>query len=258
MSAVTGATVVVHLVRHGETATYGADAGLTPRGREQAAERGRALAAEVPHDVLLGVEYAPTERARETAEVLLAAYLDGAPFPDPVSATDFRNLQVYVGPDARPMEPTAARALLIGDDGKPADAGTGIGTGWMIEARRFWTAHEQDGDAMGFWLTTPLLWHESPAQVVRRMVGAMLRRAATAERAGHVVVAGHSGCLRALVAWASGTDHGEPENAAELAVTVHPAGERLVVRYLGNAWTMPVPAGLGMNGVDLPRPEPCG
>lgn len=236
-------TVILHLVRHGETTTYGADAGLTALGRQQAAARGRALAAQIPAESLLGVVHAPTERARETAQVLLDAYLDDLPqgtaprLSDPVPAPEFRNLQVYVGPDGRSMEPTAARALLTA-----TDRGDEPDEGWMIEARRFWAVHERSGDTMGFWLTTPLLWHESPAQVVGRLVRAMLACRDSADRDGHLVVAGHSGCLRALVAWASGVDHGEPDNAAEVVITIPAAGDRIVVGYQAGTWAMPVPA----------------
>ncbi|MFI5612602.1 histidine phosphatase family protein [Amycolatopsis sp. NPDC051903] len=216
--------MIVHLVRHGETASYDEDAGLTDRGVEQSRARAEKLAAGLPGGAAVAVGYAPTERARRTAEVLhstlgrFSLRLGACEV-----APEFRNLGLRV--DGRDVEPTQARALL-------ATAGE---EGWAEESRRFWTAHEA-GDAMGFWLHTPLLWHEPPGDVVRRFLTAAA--AATGE---HLVVATHSGCLRAVVAWAAGRDLGEPDNAEEVVLTT--AGGSAGVTYRGETWQHPLPLG---------------
>lgn len=219
---------VVRLVRHGETASYDHDAGLTPRGERQASEYGARLARSLGPGTAVQVCHAPTERARATAETVCAAGLEVAGFR---CEDGFRNLAVLV--DGRELDPTQARAVLL--------SSAGAGGGWAVEARRFWRAHE-DGDAMGFWLRTPLLWHESPASVVRRLLATCVSVAGD----GLVVAATHSGCLRALVAWAAGADLGEPENAEEVRVGMDVAGGQVTVGYRAAEWTMPLPPAAGL------------
>lgn len=233
------AEVVVHLVRHGQTTSYDADSGLTPLGRTQAAQRGRTLAEQLGPADLLGVEHAPTLRARETAQVLRDSFaaahgVAAGELPPLEEAPDFRNLGALV--DGRWLEPTVARALIPPD--VPTD---GSGPGWAVEATRFWAAHEDAGDAMGFWLGTPLVWHESPREVVLRMLGAAARRCRRSARDGHVVVAAHSGCLRPVVAWAAGADPGEPDNTADVLVSVGVDRQVVTVEHQGRRWTMPLP-----------------
>ncbi|MEW2505794.1 MULTISPECIES: histidine phosphatase family protein [unclassified Amycolatopsis] len=220
--------MILHLVRHGETASYESDAGLTERGIEQARARGESLAAELPDGTAVSVAYAPTARARQTAEVLHAT-LAGAPglkLGGNEVAPEFRNLQLRV--DGRDYEPTQVRELI------PAAGGAG----WAEEARRFWQAHE-DGDAMGFWLQIPLLWHESPDAVVRRFLAATVAAADRVPADEHLAVATHSGCMRAVVAWAAGRDLGEPDNAEEVVLV--PTGGSVAVTYRGETWHHTVP-----------------
>jgi len=153
---------MLHLVRHGETLSYDDDAGLTELGLRQAEHRGRALSSLVRDGARIGVVYAPTERARSTAgqvshALLTAATESGkrvemaAGYPD----EGFGNVSLWV--DGKAMEPTQTRRLHLAlvETGGPEP-------GWVTEASRFWAAHAATGDAMTFWLTTPLLWHEPP------------------------------------------------------------------------------------------------
>jgi broad specificity phosphatase PhoE len=233
------ASLTVHLVRHGQTASYDEDAGLTALGRDQATARGTALAAPISDGEHVAFAHAPTERARETAELVRAALLsgaarrgitlvDGGMAPEP----GYRNLQVWT--DGGPMEPTQARRRSV-----ELAAGPGLPPGWVREAECFWQAHEA-GDAMAFWLVTPLLWHESPASVVQRMIGTSFVRAVPGG-ARRLVVGGHSGCLRAVVAWAAGEDLGEPGNGDEVALTVTAGDDRVTVAYAGRSWRARVP-----------------
>lgn len=92
---------------------------------------------------------------------------------------------------------------------------------------------------MTFWLTNPLLWHESPADVIRRLLRAAQARASAADAGSWMVVATHSGCLRALVAWASGTMPTEPANGD--AVTLRINGDQVIVSHAGEQWRMHYP-----------------
>jgi broad specificity phosphatase PhoE len=137
----------------------------------------------------------------------------------------FRNLQVTV--DGKEIEPTQAKRLMTN------------GGCWVREADAFWSA----SDPMGHWMSTPMLAYESPQSVVRRFLGAI---ACHVERstAGHLIVATHSGCIRALVAWAAGSDLGEPENVEEVEVRTHQDGSQLRVSFRGQSWSVAMPDGL--------------
>lgn len=232
---------VIHLVRHGETASYDEDAGLTATGRAQAAAQGRRLGSACEPGENVEFVCAPTSRARETAAELRAAFTaaSSALRPPPVLGAvaediSFRNLQVRV--DGVDLEPTQARSLLVNES-----ADGPVLPGWMNEAHRFWRAHDDVGDAMQFWLTIPLLWHESPAAVVTRLLTESVARTTAAERDGHLIVAGHSGCLRALVAWASGHDPGEPDNGEEVIMVVDPDEDTVTIGYRDGSWTTRLP-----------------
>jgi len=221
--------VLVHLVRHGETSSYDSDSGLTERGSDQGVQRGRELADALVDTDRVRVLHAPTERTRLTAERLVDGLqaavraqhrtLDVAsPTPD----EGYANVCIWV--DGTAVEPTQARRRYRELARGPQPPG------WVLEAQRFWAAHDEEGDAMGFWLRTPLLFHESPAAVVTRLLTSTRRHAAETDDR-HLVVVTHSGCLRALVAWAAGHDRGEPDNAEDVVLKV--AGEVATVRYRG-------------------------
>lgn len=219
----------VHLIRHGETSSYDSDSGLTERGSEQAVQRGRVLADVLGDTDHVRVLYAPTERTRLTAERLAEGLrtaaraqgrtLDVAP---PTPDEGYANVRVWV--DGMAVEPTQARARYRELAAGPQPPG------WVLEAQRFWAAHDDEGDAMGFWLRTPLLFHESPAAVVTRLLATTGQHAAETDDR-HVIVVTHSGCLRALVAWAAGHDCGEPDNAEDVVLAV--TGEVASVGYRG-------------------------
>lgn len=229
----------MHLLRHGQTASYDFDAGLTDIGRTQAGDRGRKIAATCLDGDRVGFRYASTARARETVELVRVALLaeaarHGVTLVDEGIDVDdgFRNVQVWS--DDGPSEPTQVRQRVT-----ELATGPGVPPGWVIEATRFWRAHEID-DAMNFWLATPLLWHEPPASVVDRVIGTSLRYVA-AGTSGHLVVGTHSGCLRAVVAWASGADPGEPRNGAEVVMRVEQDSDIVAVGYSGQEWRARVP-----------------
>jgi broad specificity phosphatase PhoE len=233
--------LLVHLVRHGETASYGHDAGLTELGRAQVRRRGTELARILRDGDRVAFGYAPTERARFTAEMLRDTILHGtgaagvrlvgeAIGPEP----GYRNVQVWV--DGEPREPTQTRARLD----ELVAAGETARFGWAVEAERFWRAHDEAGDAMAFWLSTPLVWHEAPASVVGRALRTTLEKLDAGLR-GRLVIGTHSGLLRAIVQWASGTDPGEPENAEDVVIAAAPGSDQVTISYRDRQWSMQIP-----------------
>jgi broad specificity phosphatase PhoE len=235
------AGLLVHLVRHGETASYGHDAGLTNRGRAQVRHRGMELARILRNGERVGFGYAPTERARLTAELLRDTIMHetGTAGVGLVGATigpepGYRNVQVWA--DGEPREPTQTRARLD----ELVAAGETARFGWAVEAQRFWRAHDESGNAMTFWLSTPLVWHEAPGSVVGRVTRTTREKLGGGQR-GRLVVGCHSGVLRAIVQWVSGTDPGEPENAEEVVIVAAPGSDQVTISYRDRQWSMQIP-----------------
>jgi broad specificity phosphatase PhoE len=247
LSMTTRAEFPVHLVRHGETVSYTGDAGLTDLGHQQASARARALGEIISEGEHVGVVHAPTERARRTADVMRSELLAvarerGRPVSigPPREEPGFANVTVWV--DGRAWEPTQVRAehrRLAAE----ADQ-----SGWVTEASRFWQADETPGGAMGFWLTTPLLWHESPAAVVHRTLLSASRHACADDAPDRLLVTTHAGCLRALVAWAAGTDMGEPDNTEEVTLVLLP-DYHAQITFRGQTWRARFPSGLRLGNL---------
>jgi broad specificity phosphatase PhoE len=90
----------IRLLRHGETAGYAGDLGLSDRGREQARAAAAALAAEAPGSLTL--LHAPSVRARVTAEVLAEDLgAAGVTVDGPRSERGFANFTVAAGGEVR-------------------------------------------------------------------------------------------------------------------------------------------------------------
>ena len=211
----------LRLLRHGETAGYEGDLGLSERGEAQAGEAAAALAAEA-HDAVR-VLYAPSVRARLTAEAL-AAELGTTAAPE----RGFTNFTVAAGADVR------EQAEVFGEYAAERRS-VGELPGWLADVARFREIHVSGGDPIAFWLRTPLLGFEPPAVVVRRYWRAILAHADDTL----TVVAAHSGPMRALVAHAFHEDLGEPENLE--AVAIHLDGARARVGYRGRTADIAVP-----------------
>jgi broad specificity phosphatase PhoE len=211
----------LRLLRHGETAGYEGDLGLSDRGAEQAREAAAALAAEAHGDVR--VLYAPSVRARLTAEVL-AEQLGTTPAVEP----GFANFSVAVDGDVR------EQAEVFGEFAGERRALEEL-PGWLADVARFRDVHGSGGDPIAFWMTTPLLGFEPPAVAVRRYWRAI------AAVAGETltVVAAHSGPMRALVAHAFARDLGEPDNLE--AIAIHFEGDRARVGFRGESAEIAVP-----------------
>ena len=218
----------IRLLRHGETAGYAGDLGLSDRGRDQARDAAAALAAEA-HGALALV-HAPSVRARVTAEVLAQDLATaGVDVDGPRAERGFANFTIAAGGEVR------EQAEVFGEY---ADA---VGTpleelpGWLAELAHFRTVHVGGGDPIALWMTTPLLGFEPPATAVRRH----WRAIRALPDAPLTVVAAHSGPMRALVAHAFARDLGEPENLE--AVAVHLDGDRARIDYRGETAEIAVP-----------------
>jgi broad specificity phosphatase PhoE len=218
----------IRLLRHGETAGYSGDLGLSDRGRDQARAAAAALGEEAHGELTL--LHAPSVRARVTAEVLAADLgAAGVTVDGPRPERGFANFTVAVGGDVR------EQAEVFGEYAGAAPTPQDELPGWLADLARFRTVHESGGDPIELWLKTPLLGFEPPSVAVRRHWRAI--RALPGSRL--TVVAAHSGPMRALVAHAFGRDLGEPGNLE--AVAVHLDGARARVDFRGERASIAVP-----------------
>ena len=211
----------LRLLRHGETAGYEGDLGLSERGEAQAREAAAALAAEAHGAVR--VLHAPSVRARLTAEAL-ADELGTTTRPE----RGFANFTVAAGAEVREQAEVFGQYAA---ERRPLDELPG----WLVDLARFREVHVSGGDPIGFWLTTPLLGFEPPAVAVRRYWRAILAHADETL----TVVAAHSGPMRALAAHAFHEDLGEPHNLE--AVAIHLERDRARIEYRGRTADVAVP-----------------
>jgi broad specificity phosphatase PhoE len=209
----------IRFLRHGETAGYAGDLGLSDRGREQARAAAAALEGEAHGGITL--LHAPSVRARVTAEVLatdLAAA--GVAVDGPRADRGFTNFRVAAGGEVR------EQAEVFGEYADAAPRPLHEVPGWLADLARFRTVHESGGDPIELWLRTPLLGFEPPSVTVRRYWRALR----AVPDAALTVVASHSGPMRALVAHAFARDLGEPDNLEAVAVDLEDGRARVDFR----------------------------
>lgn len=234
----TGASAVVdvHLVRHGETQGYSVNAGLTPLGRWQAHRRGHDLSKSIRDGEHTRLVCAPTPRAMQTAEQLrrgieegLALWARSAPVEGPFPMEEFRNFavrtpsgEVDVTSAFREYHVVAERYERIALGDRPL---------WLVEMDRFIRLLQGGGDPIHHWMTMPLLTFEPAAAVVLRFWAGIARAVSDTPDGGRVVVATHSGPIRALATWALGHDPGEPYNVEEVRVKVRRTLDEAQVTY---------------------------
>jgi broad specificity phosphatase PhoE len=235
----------VYLVRHGETQGYSSESGLTPLGSWQAHRRGQEIARRVfdGHRVVLGC--AETNRARQTAEHLRRGLLDGmklfgrdATVEEVRGYQEFRNFQVAT-PEG-PRDVTQAFRLYQREMEKYERIGLGERPGWLVEVDRFWGIQQGGGDPITHWLTMPMLHFEPPVACVRRFWAGLQRiRQETPGRS--VVIATHSGPIRAFATWAMGYDPGEPFNTEFVRIRLIEGGVTALVLYRNRVQEVRVP-----------------
>jgi broad specificity phosphatase PhoE len=257
-------TTDVYFVRHGETQGYSTESGLTPLGSWQAHRRGQELARRVlnGHKVIMGC--ADSNRSRQTAEHLRRGLLDQvqlfgreAEVSEITSFEEFRNFQVSTPEGMRDV--TQAFRQYHKEMEKYERIGQGDRPLWLVEVDRFWGIQQGGGDPITHWLTMPMLSFEPPVACVRRFWAGLLR--VHSETPGNsIVIATHSGPIRAFATWAMGYDPGEPFNTEAVRVRLIEGGKSALVLYRNRVQEVTIPdldqlpdwwAGLPNNAVPL-------
>jgi broad specificity phosphatase PhoE len=235
----------IYLVRHGETQGYSSESGLTPLGSWQAHRRGQELARRVTDGMTVELLCAPTNRARQTGEHLRRGLLDNvelfgrdATIGELRDDSSFRNFEVAT-PDG-PRDVTSAFRQYHREMEKYERLGLGERPGWLVDVDRFWGIQQGGGDPITHWLTMPMLHFEPPVSCVRRFWGGILATRASSS-ARTVVVATHSGPIRAFATTAMGYDPGEPFNAEFVRVRLVAGGTTALVLYRNRVQEVVIP-----------------
>jgi len=235
----------VYFVRHGETQGYSSESGLTPLGSWQAHRRGQELARRVMNGHTIRLACANTNRARQTAEHMRRGMLDGmqlfgrtADVGDIVGYDEFGNFGVQTPEGLRDV--TSAFRLYARELEIYERLSLGERPGWLVEVDRFWKIQQAGGDPITHWLTMPLMYFEPPVSVVRRFWAGLL--GIHRDTPGNsVVVATHSGPIRAFATWAMGYDPGEPFNTEFVRVRLIDGGLTALVLYRNRVQEVNVP-----------------
>ena len=243
--AETGSGLDLHLVRHGETQSYLADAGLTPRGVWQSRRCGQLLAAEVRDGEVVRLLCAPTARAARTADQVRLGLEDGlaacgrrVEVLGPETSPVFRNFQLLT--PAGILDPTSAVGGYRAAPSRQSAAAVGRPL-WQLELNRFWVLQSGGGDPIEFWMTSPLLTFEPPAAVVGRLWAGAARLAEDGGGHTRVVCCTHSGPMRAFATWALGHDAGEPSNTEQVRVRIWNDPHQALVTYRGRTQSVNAP-----------------
>ncbi len=236
----------IYLVRHGETQGYSSESGLTPLGAWQAHRRGQEIARRVQPGMGVEVVCAPTNRARQTAEHLRRGLLDnvelfgrqGAEVSDVHDDRNFRNFEVAT-PEG-PRDVTSAFRTYHRAMEKYERIGLGERPGWLVEMDRFWGIQQGGGDPITHWLTMPMLYFEPPVSAVRRFWRGILGLKQHTD-ARQIIVATHSGPIRAFATAVMGYDPGEPFNTEFVRIRLIEGGVTALVLYRNRVQEISIP-----------------
>ena len=238
-------TTDIYFVRHGETQGYSSESGLTPLGSWQSHRRGQELARRVMNGHTVRLACADTNRARQTAEHIRRGLLDGmslfgreATVGDIVAYREFQNFAVATPEGLRDV--TSAFRLYAKELEAFERTSMGERPGWLVDVDRFWKIQNGGGDPITHWLTMPMLHFEPPVSCVRRFWAGLLR--IHRDTPGNsVVVATHSGPIRAFATAAMGYDPGEPFNTEFVRVRLIEGGVTALVLYRNRVQEVNVP-----------------
>lgn len=235
----------IFLVRHAETQGYSTESGITPLGTWQAHSYGHTVAKRVKAGETIVLRHADTNRARQTNQQIHRGLVDGlATFekdvkvfePEPVE--EFRNFQVAT-PDGLRDVTSAFREYYAALEEFERTA-LGDRPMWLVEVDRFWRTQQGGADPIQHWLTIPMMHFEPPAMCVRRFwLG--LQRLAGEHPGARLIVATHSGPIRAFAVWAFGYDPGEPYNVEHVRVKLMEGGREALVSYRNRVQEVHVP-----------------
>jgi broad specificity phosphatase PhoE len=184
-----GRSVVVHIVRHGEIASYRPDAGLTEKGRRQSFEAGKQLVARIGEGEMVKFITSPFQRAQESNEAMIEGLNEA------IREQGREDIKVYTSRRERRL-----RALDHKDDSQ------------LRELSR------RGEDTIGYWLRDLISEKEveSPSSVLDRVQEFVGKRQKISQRLPggptiHYICVTHSPVMRALLKDAFGKDLGEPE-----------------------------------------------
>ncbi len=235
----------VFLIRHGETQGYSTESGLTPLGSWQAHTYGHTIGKRVSPGETVVLRNAATNRAGQTAESIHRGLLDGIAMfekdvkvfePEPMA--EFLNFRVATPDGLRDI--TGAFRKYYATLEEFERTALGDRPMWLVEVDRFWRTQQGGGDPIQHWLQIPMFHFEPPAMVVRRFwMG--IHRLAEEFPGARILVATHSGPIRAFAITALGYDPGEPYNTEHVRVKLFEGGKEALVTYRNRAQEIHVP-----------------
>ncbi len=235
----------VYLVRHGETQGYSTESGLTPLGTWQAHAYGHTLAKRIRDGERTVLVSAPTNRAGQTAEQIQRGLLDGLEMFEkdvevvaPAAMPEFRNFGVATPGGIRDV--TSAFRQYYAQLEEFERTALGDRPMWLVEIDRFWRTQQGGADPITYWLQVPMLHFEPPALCVRRF-WAGIERLAEQYPGARLVIATHSGPIRALAIAAFGYDPGEPYNTEHVRVKLMEGASEALVSYRNRVQEVQVP-----------------
>ncbi len=151
---------------------------------------------------------------------------------------NFRNFAVMT-PDG-PRDVTSAFRLYHKVMEKYERIGLGERPGWLVDVDRFWGIQQAGGDPITHWLTMPMLHFEPPVTCVRRFWRGLLTLQANTS-ADQIVVATHSGPIRAFATTALGYDPGEPFNTEFVRIRLLEGGHTALILYRNRVQEVAIP-----------------
>lgn len=235
----------VFLIRHGETQGYSTDSGLTPHGVWQAHTYGLTMAKRFRTGEHVVFRHADTNRARETAEHVRRGFVDGCAqfekdiaFEEPEPMDQFRNFQFVAPTGLKDVTAAYREYYAVRESYERSD--TGDRPLWLVEMDRFMSLLASGGEPIQRWLTTPTMHFEPPTMTVRRF-WAGIRQLAAQFPGARLMIATHSGCIRAFAVHALGHDPGEPRNTEHVRVKLLRDGAEALVSYRNRAEQISVP-----------------
>lgn len=235
----------VYLIRHGETQGYSTESGLTPLGTWQSHTYGHTVAKRVSHGESIVLRHADTNRARETAQNIDRGLQDGlAMFEkdvkvfEPEPMREFQNFGVATPDGLRDV--TAAFRKYYTTLEEFERTALGDRPMWLVEIDRFWRTQQGGGDPIQHWLQIPMMHFEPPVMCVRRFWTG-IQRLADEHPGSRMLVATHSGPIRAFAIAALGYDPGEPYNTEHVRVKLFGDGTEAMVSYRNRVQEIQVP-----------------
>ncbi len=235
----------IYLIRHAETQGYSSESGITPMGTWQSHTWGHTLAKRIRDGETVVIKSAGTNRAGETAAQIHRGLTSGVALfekdvkvfePEPME--EFRNFKVATPQGLRDVTSAFREYYAVLEEFER----TALGDRpmWLVEVDRFWRTQQGGADPIEHWLNIPMMHFEPPAMCVRRFwIG--LQRLAAEHPGARLVVATHSGPIRAFAIWAFGYDPGEPYNTEHVRAKVMEGGREALVSYRNRVQEVHVP-----------------